>query len=72
MEDTNRGSILETRTVQVFISPKMWERLRAEEPGNRTNVLKLAWDTIMRSGLNIKDGDILIRLQKLDTGTNES
>ena len=69
MEDTNRGSILETRTAQVFISPKMWERLRAEEPGNRTNVLKLAWNTIMQSELDIEDGDIFVKIQKLDTGT---
>jgi len=69
MEDTNRGSILETRTAQVFISPKMWERLRAEEPGNRTNVLKLAWNTIMQSELDIEDGGIFVKIQKLDTGT---
>ena len=65
MEDTK----LENRTLQVFISPKMWEKLKAEEPGNRTNVLKLAWNTIMQSELDIEDGGIFVKIQKLDTGT---
>ena len=72
MENTGFGSIKETRIAQVFITPKMWERLKAEKPDNRTNVLKLAWDVIMQSELDIEDGDIFVKIQKLDTGTNES